>query len=676
MAETTDYLPGGSYATSGDDNGAAYDRANPKRPTAPGSKVDATGRPTTGTVAKQPVPLVGNAAGARAFDSATLGLGEKAVGLIDQHLANHIKKLSEDYDSQHPWASAGIDLVVAGATMAIPGVDEVASGRALGSVARAGGEAVGRAFPAVGRVAGTVADSGAGRAVGSAASRFADSSVGKGVGYGAVAGGVRGGTDAQPGDAFRGAVNGALTGGAFGAAGGAALGQAGRIAQPLLEKVGALSASKASAEQFAAVLKKEGKSLADLNKFMDENPNARIADYSKGAAALVTKAGKTSNAAREHLGDTLRADAGGQSERLRDVAKSTPLASTREDMTDEIDRLTAQRDQGYASGRTEITPLTPALKEALSHPDVAPILKDSLKSYAGLRKDAGSDVARAAKYKNGAEIPSAVLEDVQKAVGKAMKKEGTGSTKYGELQSVQKALKAGQTGSVLEGQTAAALLGKPKNGTGILGAKEWGASKWGFGFSQGLKSADMDSFRGFTDLQKEYARLGMLDGLSAYLRKSGQLGEAKINQIAAGFKEPEIREALGARNANQIHKAFINEAGRLRNSAAMTKAAARDEAGLAHGIGQVVGQVVAHVVPGGPAIGHAALVVARTLMRNGMTAKQAQFAIDMAARPGGIEILKKSGVDRKVLDSLYSLRGGYGGAVASRRASKPQNSDD
>ena len=657
MADQTSFMPDGGTAEYGYDP-EAYDKAHPKK-TAVASplKRDVAGRPTTGTVARQPTPLLGKAAGYRAFDSATLGLGEKAIGLVNQHAADDIKKQSEDYDADHPWASAAIDVLVAGATMAIPGVDAVASGRALGSAARLGGEAVGRAIPAVGRLGTALGESGFGQGAGRLASSVAGSSIGKGARYGAVAGGIRGATDAQPGEVMAGAARGALTGGALGAAGGAVAGQAGRIAQGGLEKAGALSASKASAEQFTAALKSEGKTLTGLNKFLDENPNARIADYSKAAAALVSKAGKTSDSARERLGDTLRVDAAGQAERLRDVTKAVPFARTRQEMTEEIDRLSAQRDQGYASGRTEITPLTPELKDALAHPAVAPLLKDSLKSYANLRKDVGSDVARAPRYKEGAEIPSAVLEDVQKSIGKAMKAEGTGSTKYGELQSVRKTLKSAQTGSVLGGQAAAAILGKPENETGILGA-----AKWGYGFSQAQKSAPIDSFRKFTDLQKEHARLGVLEGVESYFKRGAELGEGKLKEIAAGFKTDDIREVLGPRNANQLHKAFLGEAARLRTSAGMRSAAQEGSGGAVDVAAHAVAHVASHLVPGG----HVLLATAKTLTRLGLTGEQAKAAIDMAARPGGIEYLKKSGADRKVLDALYALRGGLAGGSAAK----------
>jgi hypothetical protein len=660
MADQNQFMSGGGSIEYGYDP-EAYDKAHPKKAAPPVPvKTDAAGRPTTGTVARTPTPLVGKATAARAFDSFTLGLGEKAVGLVNQHAADEIKKASADYDADHPWASAGIDLLMAGTTMAIPGLDAIASGRAIGSVARLGGRAIGEAAPAIARTAGRVADSSIGRSVGDVASRFADSSVGKGARYGAVAGGIRGGTDSTSDSALGvvgDAAKGALTGGTIGAAGGAVAGQAGRIGQGGLEKAGALSAAKAGAANLERVLKAEGKSIDGLNAFMEANPSARMADYSKNAAALVAKAGRTTGAARERLDETLRADAAGQPERLRDVAKATPLAKTREEMTDEIDRLTAQRDQGYASGRTEITPITPELKAALDHPAVAPLLKDSLKSYANLRKDVGSDVARAPKYKEGTELPSAVLEDVQKAVGKAMKAEGTGTTKYGELQSVRKALKSGQTGSVLGGQAAAAILGKAENETGVLGA-----AKWGYGFSQAQKSAPIESFRNFTDLQKEHARLGVLEGVESYFKRGAELGEGKLKEIAAGFKNDEIREVLGPRNANQLHKAFLNEAARLRTSAAMQAGAAREGDGAGNAAAHVIAHAAGHFVPGG----HAVMATVKTLIRAGMTGEQAKQVIDMAARPGYIEYLKKSGADRRVLDALYTLRGGLTGGTAAK----------
>lgn len=655
MAKTELFGSGGTTTEFGDDDGKAYLADHPDATPAPAASTKPTAAPIPeDKPARQATPLIGKAAGWRAFDSATLGTGEMGVGLIDKHKADEIKQASKDYETDHPFASAAIDLLTAGAWAAVPVGDAVAGTRAGAALARVGGKLV---PDAVGQVAGRLAESG----VGKLAARAGDNAVVKGAAtgatVGAATGGVRGFADGEPGQRMSGGVAGAAKGAGFGAVGGAVLG-------PIASTIGkTLAPVRASTQEITAALRSEGKTPSQLDAFMKANPDGRIADFSPAAARLMNTAGKRSDAAADKLGANVRADVDGQNGRLVDPIQKTPLARPRSDMQDDIKTLEKQRDQGYSQGRREITSMTPELKSALDHPDVQPIVKDSLKSYGELRKrDPSADVSQAPKYQAGKELPSAVLDDVQRRVKSLMDEAGTGTIKYGELQSVRNALRAGQTGATVDGRKAAAALGKAgtsadDGGSGILGAVHWGSA-----YSQALKKADVETFRNFSPLEQAHARLAALDGMEKYLKDKGAIGEKGLNDIARGFKtNADIQEVYGPANAKRLASIFEKEADRQRVNAKMVSGGSKDADSGAQ-MADVATHVAASAV--GHGVGHVAMTTLKALTNTGLSKRQAEIMIDIASKPGGFQNLKSSGVSQKRLNALYAMRGALHGSRA------------
>lgn len=659
----------------------AYDRAHPKAPAPPAAK-DAQGRPTTGTKPREETPLLGKAAGAKVLQSATFGWGAdlaEKTGLVSKQNAAAIKREADNYSRDNPFASAGIDLLVAGATFAIPGVDAVASGRAAVSVARAVGDVV----PVLGKVGGAIAKSGIGRVAGS----VAGSTLGRGATYGAVQGAAQGSADAGEGNRINGALSGAGAGAVQGGIAGGVLGTvAGRLAKPVTQSV---APKTANFNAINTALRADGITMKQLNERLAADPNLRIADISPRVAKLVAKAGSSSGGAADALGSTLRADAGGRADRLvkgtgeavadaepghatlgRQLPPSKqpyPLDKVRQDVADSLDKLGQQKDALYSQSRTELTPVSKELGDLLAHPDVKPILKESLGDYATLRRmDPSSDVAKAKKFKIGSEIPSAVLDDVQRKLGKLAQTEGTGSTRYGALKAAQAALKKQQTGTVVPARELAARLGNESNDTGLLGAQGFGNA-----YAQGFKQADIKAFRAMTDEQKHHAAFGMLSGLEQYLHNAARMPVGKMEQIAGALASPEAIEILGKRAASQTAKVFKDEGARMRTNAKMAGAgkAGDDEAD------KVLSHVAAHTVSHATGLGAVGAGVLRFLMSSGFTEKSAQDLIKTATMPGGMAHLKSRGVPRKVLESLYAMKGTTRAALDNQRVASSRRDD-
>ncbi|WP_454825930.1 hypothetical protein [Paraburkholderia xenovorans] len=575
-------------------------------------------------------------------------MGEK-VGLIDKAQTRAIENLAKDYDHDNPFAAVGIDLAVAGATMLIPGADVITGGRALAGVAKLAG----RAAPAIER--GTAA--------------LADTAIVRGAGFGAVQGGLQGAADAGEGNRMSGAAKGATQG----AVAGSLVGGAGRLVGKTLAPVAnAIAPRQAAFTEINAALRKEGKTLKQLNDFLAANPGSRVADFSPGVARVVGAAGRTTGGAADSLNAALREDATGQAGRVTSgVAKGLegndssklhlpaalppsrqpyPLQQARDEVVRRLDDLAAKKDAAYSTARQELTTITPELKDALDHPEVKGLVEKAYKDYANLRRaDPTSDVAKAPKFRAGKEMPSAVLEDLQRAVGKAAYEEGTGSTRYGALKAAQEALKKGQTGTMPTAQQLAARLGSEDTQTGLRGAQAWGAA-----FSKGLKGADIDVFRKMNPEQKQHAAIGMLTGLEAYLHQAGRLPEGALDKVVSALRSPEIEEVLGKKTVNQVKQVYAKEAARQRANTLMAGAGGAKD----RDIEQAAGHVTSHVVAHATGLGRAGMLAFRFLTsEGGMTEAQARNVIDMAGKPGGMKTLKEMGYTRKVMDKLYAMRG-------------------
>ncbi len=571
-------------------------------------------------------PLVGKAAAAKTLQSATFGFGADAARvLMGKQAEQSIRDLSKQYDNDHPLASFGIDLAVAGAMSAVPVL----------------GEAKDASIAATGL-----------------------KMVGKSAGVGAAVGGLTGfGEGGDVGERTQKAIHGALAGGAVGA-GAAFLGAA---ARPLAEKLGAASAQRSAAGAVQEALKADGKTMADLDAFMKANPNARIADFSPKVEEAIGKAASTTNKTARALGDVVRSDKEQQAARLTSgVEAAQPLLKTKQAMIDNIDKLQTQRQAAYTMSKTELTPITPELQRILDHPEVQPLFDKAVKDFGAGKRAGVADLQGTPKYKVGAEVPSAVLDDLQKAVGKAAQEEGTGSIRYGTLSAAQRAIKEQQTGTIIDAQALAAKLGGAESQTGLLGAQQWGHQ-----YAFGLKAADIEQFRTMNAEQKEYAKLGMVDGMEKYLNDAGRMTEGSLTKIADKLRDPSVEEVLGAKGANDVRKVFQKEAARMRVSAQMERGGSRQAAFkeeneqriVAHGLNVAVGGL-SHI--GGTAM--------RYLTAHGVSEKQALSMIDIASKPGGMKRLQDAGVDKRVLDiiSSASKKGVVSGKVGAQQDIREQ----
>lgn len=671
------YIGGAEIETGIDPQ--AYDRTNPaqpktvqqaQKPPQPAAKAD-----------DGPTPLLGKAAAAKAFQSATFGWGAdalKATHLISEQNAKAIKEESAHYDHDNPWAAAGIDLAVAGITMAIPGVDAVAGGRAAVSVARAAGtagRAIGEAVPLVGRAAGAIAETGVGQAVGkgaqavgNAGARAADSMVGRGARYGGIQGAAQGAADAGEGHRMEGVINGGTKGAMQGAVVGGALGAVGsRLAKPVVGNKN-IAPGFASLNEVSNALKKDGKTLADLNKWLDADTSRRIVDFpSPTLQKVVTSAAKRSEGAASKAESAIAEDAEGRRSRIVQGAgqalaekvpggvglglkKGEPLARARQEVSDNLRKLESEKDALYKQSRQEVLAVSPELRDILQHTDVKPLVKDSLADYHNLRKtDAASDVAKAPKYKVGEEIPSAVLDDVIRKVGAEMQKEGTGSVRYGSLKAAQNALKGQVTGTLAAARTANATLGKAANQTGLLGAQDFGAA-----FVKGFKGADMKTFDAMSDVQKKHVAFGALNSLDDYLRHAPTMGVAGIKRVSSALASDETKKILGSKVASEARKVFEQEAARMRTNAKVAGAAANasDEE-----VGKTLTGVAIKGLGHAFGAGHAASAAAHWLVGQGIPKGTAEKLVETAMKPGGMAELKSKGTPRKVLEKLYAMRG-------------------
>jgi hypothetical protein len=580
--------------------------------------VDPNGRPTTGTKPRASVGALDmDALGAKAYQALTFGFGASIDrALFGKQAADTTRQLVKDYDHDNPMASFGVDLAAAAIqSAALPGV--AAKGLA-GSVGRlaSGGAAMGSA-----------------------------------QGAGSLAG-----TDASIGDRATATIKGAAVGGAVGGI----AGRIGAMARPQLERSGILSASKGAFDRVQAALKNDGKTMADLQNFLKGNPGARAADFSPSVAEAVGKAGGISNKSSEALGSAMREDMSGQTGRVTSgVQNAQPLDKVRSQMIEDLENLQGSRQQTYTQSKTESTTVTPELQELLNHPEVKPLFDKAVEDFNAGKSAGVEDLKNAPKIKvlNGSPsaLPSALLDDLQKAVNTASKDEKPGTIRRGTLDSLNKALKEQQTGTVKEGQKLAARIGGEDSGTGILGAQEFGHA-----FMFGLKKADTAAWNKIKDNpeQVQYARLGMTNALDEYLSKSSQMTEGALTGIANQMRSSQVQEVLGKKGANDVRKVFEQEAARQRVNASMQKGGNRQAAFHEENESRMASHAANVIGMGGHAIG----TVARLLTGTGMSSKQADNLIQMAAKPGGLAKLQAAGASKNVIDILYKNRSRIVGA--------------
>lgn len=586
---------------------------------------DASGRPTTGTVAKPQVPLVGKETAAKALQSATFGFGADIAGKIaGAQTEQSIRQMEKSYDTAHPLAALGIDLAVAGAMSAVPVLGIAKDAQMAATGAKLAGKA----------------------ALGGAA-------------YGAATGAGGGGDWTERAQH---AATGAITGAVFGSAGA----YAAKALGPLAEKIGLASAEKGAANTVLNALKSEGKTPQDLAAFLKANPDARIADFSPKVAEAVGKAGGLTNKSSKAVGDVARTDKEQQLGRVSGgVGQASPLAKPKQDMLDDIDKLSRQRKDTYTLSKTETTAVTPELQRILDHPEVQPLLRQASKDFGAAKRAGVGDLQNAPKLdiKGGKlqSLPSAVLDDLQKMVGRAAEEEGPGSIRYGTLSAAQRALKDQQTGNIVNAQQLAARLGGEESKSGILGAQQWGHQ-----YAFGLKSADIADFRKMNPEQQQYAKLGMIGGMEQYLHDAGRLSEGSLTKIADQMRDPQLVEVLGQKTANDVRKVFSKEAARARVTTEVEKGGSRRAAFNEENQGRMLGHAANVALSAG---GHVIGTGVRILTANGMSEKQALNVISIAGQPGGLAKLSAMGMDKKLIDKLtatMSTKGVVPGAVGAQ----------
>jgi hypothetical protein len=310
------------------------------------------------------------------------------------------------------------------------------------------------------------------------------------------------------------------------------------------------------------------------------------------------------------------------------------------------------------------------LKSALAHKDVEPLVKQSLEDFGTMRTRSGSPQSQAAKYKVGSELPTAVIDDLQKKVG-AMARDPSaiGTMRAGALQTAQSALKDAQPATLDRAQRLAASVGGEDSKSGIIGAQKWGSD-----YAFGLGSGPIEQWREMNPLQRQYARLGMTDGLERYLSSSGAMGAKRLSDISRELKtHPEIREVLGEKDANSISKVFSKESARMIANEKMasggSKRATFNQEDVARNLGHG-----ANVALGG-AGGHVLGTAARVLMKIGMPEKTALRVIDTATKPGGLAQLKKDGMSQNMLDKVAAIvsQNRVGGAATGGRVVSQEN---
>ena len=572
-----------------------------------------------------PEPMSASETGAKVLQSATLGFGADAAGAaFGKPVQTSIRRLAQQYDDKHPLAGIAIDLATATAWSAIPVVGEANdAARVPGLLARGAKLTEGMAGrTAVGAATGAAAGAGAG---GDAAART------KHAGEGALEGGLAAAT----------------------------LGGLGKfVLKPIFDHLG-FSQAKDAADAIHAALKKDGKSVQGLDEFMQKNPNARIADYSPKVADLVTKAASQGNDAARSAQKAVDKDVSRQKVRMEQDAQ--PMFKIKNDIRDELNDLGKDRDDKYNFAHTEIAPLTPELQQVLNSPSVKPhfdaavakLAQDKAMPAAAMGKKA----ALVPKYNVGKEVPNYVLDETQRGLEGAIK-EGVGTDTSG-LMAARAMINRSAKPSLSDAQMAAARAQKAQD-----------AQDWGFKFARAQKSAPIEEFHAMGPAEQKYAQLGIVNGLQGYIADTSRMSEGQLRQLADYVKDPTIVAALGKRNASQASAIFRKEADRAKTNKQMLNGVSgradytemASENAAAH-----IGNVAAKsVIPAGGTI----VRLANSL---GMPAARAKAIIDIAAKPGGLDRLRKSGVSPSIINKVagaLKIKGALPGAAT--QAGRPQ----
>ncbi len=579
------------------------------------------------------VPLVGKAAGAKTLQSATFGFGADLAGkVMGKQYEQSIRGLEKQYDAKHPMASFGIDLAVAGAMNLVPILGEAKDA----SLAATGLKAVGQHM------------------LGGAAA---------GAAQGVGAGGDAGQRTAQ---GIQGAIVGGATGGVLSYAAGAL--------RPAMQKLGLLSSDKAAAGAISRALAADGKSPAQLQEFLQKNPSGRLVDFSPKVADAVAGVADKGNTTKKVIGDTVRSDKEDQLDRVTGAAaQAAPLANLSRDMIANAEKIGEQMQTAYTASKAETTKVTPDLQKILDHPEVKPLYEKAMSDYQAGKEAGVAGLSAKPRYTVGqdkpTELPSGMLDDLQKAVNHEANAEGTGMIRRGTLNAVHAALKSHQTGSVIDAQALAARLGGDAGGklTGIIGAQTWGRN-----YAMGLKTADIADFRKMNSEQEAYAQLGMVHGMTEYLTNAGRMSEGSLSKIADKLRDPMLEEVLGKKNANTVRTAFKSEAARQRVNAGIERAAGHADQG--DGVEKAVGHVAVAAATGGKA--HILRTAARVLTSNNISEKQATSMVNIAMKPGGMARLRAAGTSQKVLDAIAArirFGGTITGSVAEQQNLQEQN---
>lgn len=566
--------------------------------------------------------------GSKVLQSATLGFGADAAGAaFGKPVETSIRKLAQQYDDQHPLAGIAIDLATATAWAAVPGVGEISDATKVPGLLARGAK---------------LTQSMAGR-----------SAVGASVG--AAAGAGEGGDSATR---TKHAGEGALEGGVA-AAGLGALGKF--VLKPIFDHMG-FSQAKEAADSIRSTLSKEGKSVQDLDKFMQQNPNARIADYSPKIADLVNKAVATGNDAARAAQKAVEKDVARQQARMAQDAQ--PMLKLKNDIRQDLNDLGKDRDDKYNFAHTEIAPLTPELKQVLSSPSVKPHFDAAVEKLAQDKAmppaAMGKKAALVPKYNVSTEVPNYILDETQRGIQNAIK-EGEGTDTTG-LMAARAMINRAAKPSLSDAQMAAARAQKAQD-----------AQDWGYKFAKAQKAAPLDEFRAMGPAEQEYAKLGIANGLEGYIADSSRMSEGTLRSLSDYVKHTTIVEALGKRNASQASAIFRKEADRAKTSKQMLNGVSgradytemASENAAAH-----IGNVAAKSVI--PAAG-TMIRLAKTL---GMPPARAKAIIEIAAKPGGLDRLKKAGYDQNVISKISSaikIKGAAPGAAT--QAGREQDTD-
>lgn len=559
------------------------------------------------------------ALGAKAYQAATFGFGADLDRvLFGKQAEQATRALSNAYDAQHPMAGFAVDLAIGAIESSARAVKGVSSGlRALASGAAVGG------------------------------------ATGAASGFGA-------------GGDFATRTSNAITGGVEGAVTALVLGGAGKALERLAP--GLFSQTKIAADKIKRTLAAAGWTPDKAQAYLQKNPGARLVDLpdvGPKIGDLMAKASSQSNDTARQLGEALREDVGAQGSRLAN-SRMKPLARTRQQLLDDAKDLSIDKNNAYAAAKAGITPMSPELSKALDHPDVKPLVDDVLASYQKARLNPNSPEASALKYKAGKELPTSVIDELQRRV-RALESETPVGLDRGSLQHAQSLLRNAQPQELSAAQRLAAKLGGVDSETGILGAQQWGHQ-----YAFGMKAAPIERFEQMSPLEQQYARLGMVDGFQKYLDEHTRLPTGTLDRLADQIGDPKIATVLGKRTANQVKNAFREEAARAKRNTEMARGGARNVA-FEENVGEATASHIGNVV-----LGRGLGSIARFAAAKGMSEKQARALLDIGMKAGDPSRLSRAAEDRKLLDRMreeMGIKGLVSGRIAAHGQSQVEGDD-